>query len=115
MRNLPGIKITHKRSRFTLWVNRHKPSVRLMIVSLGLILIILIVPSHIKRYFWDGLVKQKFLAAMLLGFCILAISLILSAGQRLDSWIFLFLNVRGHRPLWLDHTMFWITQLGHAF
>jgi membrane-associated phospholipid phosphatase len=114
MKNLPDLKNTNKPTRFSLWVNLHKPIVRLVFISVGLILIILIVPSHIKRYFWDGLLKQKYLAAMLFGFCILAISLILSAGQRLDAWFFLLLNVRGRRPLWLDGMMFWITQLGNA-
>lgn len=114
MKNMPVLKKTDKRTRISLWFARHKPLVRLMIVSVGLLLILLIVPSHIKKYFWDGLLKQKFLAAMLLGFCVIAFSLILSAGQRLDAWFFLLLNVRGRRPLWLDHTMFWMTQLGHA-
>lgn len=115
MKTLPALTHTNKRTRLKSWIARHKSLVRLVIISLGLILIILLVPSHIRKYFWDGLVKQKFLAIMLLGFCILAISLILSAGQRLDAWFFLLLNVRGKRPLWLDRTMFWGTQLGHAF
>jgi len=115
MTNFPGHKKNSNRTRFNLWADLHKPTVRLAFISLGLILIILIVPPTIRKYFWDGLLKQKFLAGMLLGFCILAISLILSAGQRLDAWFFLLLNVRGRRPLWLDRMMFGFTQLGHGF
>ena len=109
------IKIPIKQNRFTLWVKAHRPIVRLAIISLSLLIIILFLPSHIRSYFWQSLVKQKVLAAMLIGFMILSLSLILSAGQRLDAWFFLLLNIRGKRPLWLDRMMFWITQLGHAF
>lgn len=114
MKKIIGFKKTDKPTPFSLWVDMHKPVVRLVVISVGLILITLFVPAQIRKYFWDGLVKQKFLTGMLFGFCILAISLILSAGQRLDAWFFLLLNVRGRRPLWLDRMMFWITQLGNA-
>ena len=62
--------------------------------------------------FWDGLQSQKILASMLLVFSLLAISLVWSAGQRLDAWAFLFFNVRGPRPLWLDRMMLGFTQIG---
>lgn len=108
------IKILIKQSRFTQWVKVHHPIARLTIITLSLLIITLILPSHIRSYFWQSLVKQKVLAAMLIGFIILSLSLILTAGQRLDAWIFLILNVRGRRPLWLDRLMFGFTQLGHA-
>ncbi|PKO03350.1 MAG: hypothetical protein CVU43_03350 [Chloroflexi bacterium HGW-Chloroflexi-5] len=99
---------------FILWIKNNKSIFRLSIITLSLLVIILILPSHIRNYFWNGLLKHKIFAVMLIGFCILAISLILAAGQRLDTWFFLLLNVRGPRPLWLDRTMFAFTQLGHA-
>lgn len=114
MGDLLDLKNKKKRTRFNVWMDLHKPIVRLAVISVGLIVIFLVVPSSIRRYFWDGLVKNKILAGMLLGFCILAISLILSAGQRLDAWFFLLLNIRGKRPLWLDRVMFGFTQFGHG-
>lgn len=114
MSNLPPHKQTNKQKGYIRWINKNKPIFRLSIIILGLFIIILVLPSHIRRYFWDGLLTHKILAVMLLGFCILAISLILAAGQRLDAWFFLLLNVRGRRPLWLDRMMFAFTQLGHA-
>jgi len=108
------LKIPIKQNRFTLWVKAHQPIFRLAIITLSLLIIVLVLPSHIRSYFWQSLVKQKVLAAMLIGFIVLSLSLILTAGQRLDAWIFLILNVRGRRPLWLDRLMFGFTQLGHA-
>jgi membrane-associated phospholipid phosphatase len=106
--------LVNKRDHFILTIKKYKPTFRLLVISLGLFLIIIFIPSQLRRYFWEGLLKQKIIAGMLLGFCILAISLILAVGQRLDAWFFLLLNVRGQRPLWLDRMMFGITQLGHG-
>ena len=52
---------------------------------------------------------------MLLVFSLLAVSLVWSAGQRLDVWAFLFFNLRGSRPVWLDRTMLGFTQIGSGF
>ena len=51
---------------------------------------------------------------MLLVFSLLTISLLWSAGQRLDAWAFLFFNLRGPRPLWLDRAMLGFTQIGNG-
>ena len=51
---------------------------------------------------------------MLLVFSLLTISLLWSAGQRLDAWAFLFINLRGPRPLWLDRVMLGFTQIGNG-
>ncbi len=51
---------------------------------------------------------------MLLVFSLLAISLIWSTGQQLDAWAFLFFNVRGLRPSWLDWIMLGFTQIGNG-
>ena len=52
---------------------------------------------------------------MLLVFSLLAISLVWSAGQRLDAWAFLVFNVRGARPIWLDRVMSGFTQIGSGY
>lgn len=114
MSKLPVPKIINYWKRFIMWEKLHKPVVRLIVIASSLLIILLLIPAHIRSYFWEGLLKQKILAGMLLGFCVLAISLILAAGQQLDAWFFLLLNIRGQRPLWLDRTMFGITQLGNA-
>lgn len=52
---------------------------------------------------------------MLLVFCFLAISLVWSAGQQVDVWAFLFFNLRGKRPVWLDGGMSGFTQIGSVY
>ena len=51
---------------------------------------------------------------MLLVFSLLAISLVWSTGQQLDAWAFLFFNLRGQRPIWLDRIMLGFTQVGNG-
>jgi membrane-associated phospholipid phosphatase len=108
-------KVVNLQKRLFGWVKSHVSIIRLGLTALSLLIILVLIPSHIRVYFWQGLIKQKILAVMLVSFSILAISLILSAGQRLDSWFFLLLNIRGHRPTWLDKLMVGFTNLGHAF
>ncbi len=49
---------------------------------------------------------------MLFLFALVTLSLIWSAGQRLDTRVFMLLNMRGY-PIWLDRCMWLATQLGN--
>ena len=69
-----------------------------MIISVGLLLFLILLPPYVRVYFWQRVQAQPILASMTLGFGLLALSLLWSAGQRLDAWAFLFLNLRGRRP-----------------
>lgn len=51
--------------------------------------------------------------SMLFLFALIALSLMWSAGQRLDTWIFLLFNLRGYHPKWLDRVMWLATQMGN--
>jgi len=102
-------------SRFTNWANQHQPIVRLVIIAVVMIVFLLILPAYIKTYFWHGLQSHRVLAVMLSIFILLGISLVWSAGQRLDTRVFLLLNLRGSRPRWLDRLMLIITQAGSGF
>jgi membrane-associated phospholipid phosphatase len=51
---------------------------------------------------------------MSLGFSLLALSLLWSTGQRIDTWTFLLLNLRGRRPPWLDMLMGGFTPIGNG-
>ncbi|PKN99534.1 MAG: hypothetical protein CVU42_07415 [Chloroflexi bacterium HGW-Chloroflexi-4] len=115
MRNINNQSYIKIKSKLGVWIKNHKAIIRLGLITLSLMLILLLIPDRIRVYFWQGLIKQKILAIMLICFSALSISLIVSAGQRLDSWFFLLLNIRGHRPPWLDKLMVGFTNLGHAF
>jgi len=98
--------------RLTLWVNLHQPIARLVFISAGMIVFLILLPASIKIFFWNGLQSHKVVASMLLVFILLAISLVWSAGQKLDAWAFLLFNLRGSRPIWLDRLMVAFTQIG---
>jgi membrane-associated phospholipid phosphatase len=108
-------KAPEVRSRFANWVNLHQPIARLAIITVVMIAFLIFLPAYIKTYFWHGLQSHKVLAAMLLIFILLSISLVWSASQKLDTQIFLLLNLRGSRPAWLDRLMIVVTQAGSGF
>lgn len=59
-----------------------------------------------------SILQQKTVILALLGFTLLTLSLLWSAGQKLDAWIFTFVNLRGYHARWLDGAMWGITQIG---
>ena len=71
-------------------------------------------PQTIWFTLWKGIWAQKFLVSMLLIFSLLAISLVWTAGQRIDVWFFMAVNKRGERPQWLDYVMLVFTQIGNG-
>lgn len=114
MERSPQSKGSETWERLTLWVRQHKRFSRLVGLTVGLIVFLEFMPSYLTISLWDGLMSNKVLAGMLFVFTLLAISLIWSAGQRLDAWIFLVINFRGARPNWLDRVMLVFTQVGSA-
>ena len=100
--------------RLTLWVRRNRPLAWLVALTAGLVLFLAWLPSTVRFYFWQRLQAQPVLASMILGFSLLALSLLWSAGQRVDAWAFLFVNLRGRRPRWLDRVMGGFTQIGNG-
>ena len=96
-------------------VKRNRPVTWLAGVSVVLVVFLLLLPPAIRTVFWHRLQSQAILVSMLLVFSLVAISLVWSAGQRLDAWVFLSFNMRGSRPLWLDRIMLGFTQIGSGF
>jgi len=96
-------------------VKRNRPVTWLAGVSIVLVVFLIFLPPDIRTVFWHRLQAQAILVSMLLIFSLLAISLVWSAGQRLDAWVFLSFNMRGSRPLWLDRIMLGFTQIGNGF
>ncbi len=96
-------------------VKRNRPVAWLAGITIVLFLFLLLLPADIRAVFWRRLQSQAILVSMLLIFSLVALSLVWSAGQRLDTWIFLSFNLRGGlRPLWLDRIMLGFTQIGNG-
>ncbi|GAP13604.1 membrane-associated phospholipid phosphatase [Longilinea arvoryzae] len=97
---------------FSIWVNRHQPIARLVGLTIGLVVFLVFLPPDMRIAYWEGLRSHKILASMLLVFSLLAVSLVWTAGQKVDAWAFLAFNLWGPRPLWLDRMMLGFTQIG---
>ena len=89
--------------RLILWVRLNRPLAWLVGLTAGLVLFLAWLPVYVRMFFWRGLQAQPILASMTLGFSLLALSLLWSTGQRIDTWTFLFFNFRGGvtRPGWI--------------
>lgn len=60
-----------------------------------------------------GLFTNRVIVVLALLFGFVAISLLWSMGQEADAWVFLYFNVHGIHPRWLDGVMWLLTQLGN--
>lgn len=96
------------------FLNRYQHILLAVALAAGLALFLAILPGYIRTALARSIRSQRVLAGMLLLFSLLALSLLWSAGQRLDAWAFLFFNLRGARPAWLDWLMLAFTQLGNG-
>ena len=95
-------------------MSHNRPLIWLVALATSLVLFLAWLPPYARLYFWHGLQAQALLASMTFGFGLLALSLLWSAGQRMDAWTFLFFNVRGRHPPWLDMLMQGCTQMGNG-
>jgi membrane-associated phospholipid phosphatase len=111
---LPGAQHPGAWGRVTLWASLNRPFAWLVGLTAGLVLFLAWLPSDVRLFFWHGLLAQPILASMTLGFSLLALSLLWSTGQRMDAWAFLFVNLRGRHPPWLDSVMGGLTQIGNG-
>ena len=78
----------------------------------GLVLVLVWMGPLARGALIIGLTVNQPLIALLLGFGLIALSLLWSVGQRLDVWVFAALNLRGYHSLWMDRAMWLTTQIG---
>ncbi len=97
----------------TLFGSAHRRLALLISLVIGLVLFFIWLPGGAWAALFAALRAQQELVGMLLLFALIALSLVWSAGQRLDTWVFLFFNLRGYHPRWLDRVMWLATQVGN--
>jgi len=78
----------------------------------ALVLFSIWLPAAARAALLLALRAQGALVGMLLLFALVALSLLWSAGQRLDTRAFLLFNLRGYHRTWLDRVMWLATQFG---
>lgn len=92
----------------------NRPLVWLLVMAISSAIFWAWLPPQARQFFWQSVLNYRLLVSMLLGFSLITLSLLWSVGQKMDAWAFLFLNLRGRRPLWLDRLMWGFTQLGNS-
>ncbi len=98
--------------RATFWAaNRRRPAFLIILVA-GLAGFLIWLPSGARASLWTGLSAQRGVVILLSLFALITLSLVWTAGQRLDVRIFTLFNTRGY-PKWLDRLMWLATQLGN--
>jgi membrane-associated phospholipid phosphatase len=95
----------------SFWFANRRP-VFLAVLLIGLILFLIWLPREARASLWTALSAQRGLFVLLFLFALVTLSLIWSAGQRLDTRVFMLFNMRGY-PKWLDRFMWLATQLGN--
>lgn len=107
-----AVLISPKAVHASFWAaNRRRPAF-LAVLSAGLAGFLLWLPAGARASLWAGLSAQRTLVILLCSFALVTISLVWTAGQRLDVRIFKLLNAHGY-PHWLDRLMWLATQLGN--
>ncbi len=112
-------KVSRPASRFifgrllSFWGEYHR-LVLLAVITAALVSFIGSLPFETRRSLLTSLLAQRGLLILLLTFSLLTVSLLWSAGQRLDAWVFLRFNLHGYHPLWLDRIMWAATQVGNG-
>ena len=96
----------------SFWSANKRRPVFLAILLTGLALFLIWIPNGTRASLWAVLSAQRGLFVLLFLFAMITLSLIWSAGQRLDSRVFMLFNMRGY-PRWLDRFMWLVTQLGN--
>ena len=104
---IPGPK-----TRVSFWsAHRRRPAFLLFLIA-GLISAFIWMPGGVRALLLAALSAQRWLVSLLCLFALVTLSLIWSGGQRLDTQIFMFLNMRRY-PAWLDRSIWFSTQLGN--
>lgn len=87
-----------------------------LFVSMAILLaaFITVMPHDIWRYLWTSITAERTIVSMVLVFCLVALSLLWSVGQRIDVWVFKIFNMIGHRTPWLDWMMLSFSQIGNG-
>jgi len=98
--------------RASFWAAHRRRPAFLLVLVIGLALFLVWMPAGTRASLWVEFVNQRGLVVLLALFALLTLSLIWSAGQRLDARVFRLFNVRGY-PKWLDKFMWLATQLGN--
>jgi len=110
---LPELQIHGVWRKARDWISHIHHIVWITGMTALLTLVVIYIPFYVWKVFWSGIKTHIFLVGLILFFGLVAVSLIWSLGQQIDVWVFMFFNMRGRRPPWLDWLMLGFTQIGN--
>lgn len=87
-------------------------AITLSALALTLSLFLYFMPAGTRLALIESIFDQRILVGILLLFALVTVSLLWSAGQRFDAWLFLKINLHGFHTAWLDGIMWLLTNLG---
>ena len=99
-------------TRTSIWSTHRRRPALLVFLGMGLVFFFIWLPGMARASLWAALNAQRGLIVLLFIFALVTLSLLWSAGQRLDSHVFMLINMRAY-PKWLDRFMWLTTQLGN--
>jgi membrane-associated phospholipid phosphatase len=82
-------------------------------LAAALLVFLLWLPAGARAALFRAVYSQRALVIMLALLALVALSLLWSAGQRLDARLFLLVNLQRRLPVWLDWVVWLLTQPGH--
>src|ERR1051325_10821680 len=94
------------------WSAHQRRPAFLLLLLIGLVSFFFWLPIGTRASILLALNIERVLIVLLFLFALVTLSLVWSAGQRMDVWFFMFLNKRDY-PKWLDRVMWLTTQLGN--
>lgn len=95
------------------WMENRRPLLFGLLV-IGLLITLALLPPDLRLALLGGLLAQRLLLGLLIGFSLLTISLLWSYGQRIDAGVFMYFNRHRLRTRALDLIMWGLTQLGNG-
>jgi len=98
---------------FRVW-SEYRRLILLALTASGLASMLSVLAPETRQSLLSSFASQRNLLALLLVFSLLTLSLLWSAGQRLDTFVFMLFNLHGHHPLWMDRLMWAATQIGNG-
>jgi membrane-associated phospholipid phosphatase len=98
--------------RFRIMSRRRRHGTYAILLAIGLVVVGAWLPDSVRATLLRQMREHWAAASMLIAFIVLALSLLWSAGNKLDVWVFMNFNMWGARPRWLDWVMLGLTQLG---
>lgn len=93
-------------------LNNYRHIAWVILIAASLALFLAILPAGVRAFLYHNLRSNRNLVSLIMLFVLVALSLIWSTGQRIDVWAFLFFNIWGKRPSWMDWLMTGLTQFG---